>query len=210
MVPCMVSKNGFFCNNKSLGKVCRGVLGLDLAPNQNGTRLPGYPGWHSEVGVTGALPFLSAIGSVDAHIFRGEITGPEARGLMSCVEIDDHLNLFFQQAVAGGAFVKGKRLTVAQHWYSRQVDVHAMGIEPDAGAPRRSEDAAPVRIATGKGGLDQRRGRDGLGDAARVSFRLGVTHFDLDDALRSFAVGDDLQSQRVANLFESFGKGSMR
>ena len=130
-------------------------------------RIPGCSKGPRETRATGVMLLLGAIGSVDAHIFRGEITGPEARGLASCVEIDDHLNLFFQQAVTGRALVEVKRLTAVQHRYSRQVDVHAVGIKLDAGAPCRSKDAAPVRIAASKGGLDQWRGCDGLGDAAR-------------------------------------------
>ena len=125
------------------------------------------------------------------------------------MEINDDLNLLFQQAVARGALVEIKRQAATQHGYPSHMNVHASRIKLDARAPGCGEDASPVGIATGKGRLDERRSSDGLRDAAGVRLRFGVTHFDFDDALRSFAIGNDLQGQRVANFLEGLCEGAV-
>ena len=56
----------------------------------------------------------------------------------------------------------------------------------------------------GEGGLHQRRSGDRLRDASRGVVRFCATNFDFDDALRAFAVGNDLQGERTADIFESF------
>ena len=84
------------------------------------------------------------------------------------------------------------------------------GIEFHAGAAGGGENAAPVGIAAGESGLDQRRSGDGFRDSARGGFGFRAAHFDFDHALRAFAVGDDLQRERAADFFECGGERAMR
>ena len=72
---------------------------------------------------------LGAIAGVDAHVFGGEVAGPIAGSGATSVEIDDKVDMRFEQAVAGGAFVEIQRLAFAQDGNARHVDVHALGIE---------------------------------------------------------------------------------
>src|SRR3974377_246330 len=98
--------------------------------------------------MTGSARRLSSIRSVDAHIFRGEIASPVVRRRSSSVQVDDDMDVFFQQTVAGGALVEIDRLAATQHGDAGHINVHATGFELDTGAAGSGEDAAPVRIAS--------------------------------------------------------------
>ena len=111
------------------------------------------------------------------------------------MEIHDNMNVLLEKAVAGGALVEIERLAATQNRNARHVDVHAIGIELHSGASGGGEDAAPVGIASREGSLHERRSGDGLADAPRCGFALCATHFNFDNALRAFAVGDNLQCE---------------
>src|SRR6202007_1751026 len=163
---------------------------------------------------TSLCPFsvnqLSAIRGVDAHVFRGEIASPVAGGGATCVQVQEDMNVLFEQAVAGGALVEGEGLARGPTGKAGHVHVHTIGIELAASAAGSGKDTAPVGIAAGKGGLHKRRSGDGLADAARAGFRFRATDFDFDDALRALAVCNDLQGERVANFLQGFSKGAVR
>src|SRR5580693_4632657 len=107
--------------------------------------------------------------------------------------MQDDGDVFGEEAVAGGALVEIERLAFAQNGDAGHMDIDARGIEGHSGAAGGGENAAPVRIASGEGGLDEGRGGDGFGDALGGSFSFGAANFDFDDALGAFAVGYDLE-----------------
>src|SRR5580658_9205434 len=107
--------------------------------------------------------------------------------------MQDDRDVFGEKAVAGGALVEIERLAFAQNGDAGHVDINARGIEGHSGAAGGGENAAPVGVAAGEGGLDERRGGDGFGDALGGGFGFRAADFDFDDTLRAFAVGDDLE-----------------
>ena len=153
---------------------------------------------------------LSSVTGVDSHVFGGEIASPVASRSASRVQIQPNMNIFFEEPIARRALVERQGLPAAQYGNAGHVNVHSAGIELDAGAPGSGENATPVGIASGESGLDQRRSGDGLADAARVRFFLGATDIDFNHALRAFAVRDDLQRERRANLFQGSPKSTVR
>src|SRR5260221_664823 len=153
---------------------------------------------------------LGAISRVDANVLRREIAGPITRGGTSRVQIHNDVYMLFQQAIAGDALVELERLSPTQNRDARHLNVHQIGIEFDAGAARRGEDATPVWIAAGKGGFDERRSGDGLRNLPRRGFCFRTTYRDFDYPLRAFPVSNNLQRQRVADFFQSFLERAMR
>src|SRR6266446_4128200 len=154
--------------------------------------------------------FSSPVRRIDAHVLRREVAGPIAGHGFAGVQIHYQRNVFGKKFVAGGAFVEIERLLAPQHRNARHFDVHQSGVKLYAGPPSGGKNAAPVRVAAREGGFHQRRSRDGFRDALRRGFRLGVAHFDFDDALRAFAVGHDLQRERAAYIFQRGSEGAMR
>ena len=118
--------------------------------------------------------------------------------------------MFGEKLIAGGSLVKIQRLAAPQYGNARHLDIHKRGIKLHTRASRSRKDAAPVRIAAGESCFYQRRSRDGLRDALRCCFRLRAAHFDFDDTLRAFAIGDDLQRKRAANFFQRRSEHAMR
>src|SRR5580692_10330942 len=85
-----------------------------------------------------------------------------------------------------------------------------MRIELHSRSSRSREDAAPVGIAASESGFHERRSCDRLRDLTRRCFALRATYFDFDHALRAFAVGNDLQRERMADIFECSREIAMR
>ena len=155
-------------------------------------------------------PFSGPIRSIDADVLRREVAGPVAGHGFARVQVHNQRNVFGKKPVAGGAFVEIERLAAPQDGNARHLDVHARRVKRNARTPGGRENAAPVGVAAGEGGFHQRRSGDRFRDAARGGFILRVAHFDFDDALRAFAVSDDLQRERAANFFKRGSEGSMR
>ena len=82
------------------------------------------------------------------------------------------------------------------------MNIDALEIECDAGAAGGGEDAAPVGVGAGEGGLYERRIRDGARDLICGAIAWGAADFDFDHALRAFAVGDDREREGLADVFE--------
>src|SRR5262252_2961202 len=194
----MVSKIDLFCNQYSWRKPGRKYQASRRTGEQ--TKQGGKQGNEAQTDL------LGAVAGVDPHVFRGEITSPVARRSASGVQIEENVDIFFEQAIARRALVERQGLPAAQYRNAGHVNVHSAGIELDAGAPGGGENAPPVGVASGESGLYQRRSGDGLADAARVRFFFGATDFDFNHPLRAFAVRDDLQRERRANLFEGSPK----
>src|SRR6266849_493803 len=153
--------------------------------------------------------FSSPVRRIDAHVLRREVAGPVTGSSFARVQIHYQWNVFGKKFVAGGALVEIERLAAPQHRDARHFNVHKSGIKLHSGAPRSREDTPPVRIAARERSFDQRRSGNGFRDALRCFFRLRAAHFDFDDALRAFAVRNDLQRQGTANFFERRGKRPM-
>jgi len=100
--------------------------------------------------------------------------------------------VFGEQPIRSGAFVESERLAFAQHFDSSHGDVHQRGIEIYSGAAGGCEDTPPVGIAARECGFYERGSGDSFGNFARGGFALCAANFNFDDALRAFAVGDDL------------------
>jgi|SRR5579859_7288341 len=153
-----------------------------------------------------ATGLSGAVGGVDADVFGGEVACPVTGRGFAGVEMDDDGNVVGEKFVAGGAFVEFKRLAALEDFDAGHGDFDERGIEFDAGTAGGGEDAAPIGIAAGERGFDERRSGDGFGDFFRGGFGFGAADFDFDDALRAFAVGDDLLGERAANGFEGGGE----
>ena len=125
------------------------------------------------------------------------------------MKVQDDVNVFLEQAIAGGALVEIEGLAPAKNGNASHVNIDAVRIEFDSGAASSGKDATPIGIAAGEGGFHKRRSGDRLSDAASRSFGLCAAYFDFDDALGAFAIGDDLQGQRLADLFESARESTM-
>ena len=69
------------------------------------------------------------------------------------MKIQTHMDMRFEQPVAGGSFVEGERLAPAKNGESSHVHINAVGIEFYASAPGRGENAAPIGVAAGKSGF---------------------------------------------------------
>src|SRR5713101_69993 len=154
--------------------------------------------------------FSSPVRRIDAHVLRREVAGPIAGHGFAGVQIHYQRNVFGKKFVAGGAFVEIERLAAPQHRNARHFDVHKSGIKLHPGAPGSRKDAAPVRVTTRERCLHQRRGGDSLRDALRRGVGLRAAHFDIDDALRAFAVRNELQREGTANFFKGGSKRAMR
>src|SRR5580658_10817226 len=107
---------------------------------------------------------LCSVRSIDAHVLRGKVAGPVARGGGPGVQMQDNWNVLGEQAVAGGALIEIERTAAPQNRDARHLDVDSRGIELDPGAAGGGENAAPVGIAAGEGRLDERRSGDGFRD----------------------------------------------
>src|SRR5579859_2513341 len=105
---------------------------------------------------------LGAVGGVDADVFGGEIAGPVAGGGLARVKMKDDGDVVGEEFVAGGAFVEIEGLAAFENFDSGHGDFDERWIEFDAGAARGGEDAAPIGIAAGEGGFDERRSGNGL------------------------------------------------
>src|ERR1700674_791400 len=146
---------------------------------------------------------LSAVRRINADVFRREVAGPVASHGFARVQIHDERNVFGEKFIAGGALVEIERLAAPQPGNARHFNVDARSVEGDAGTPGSREDTSPVRIAAGEGCFHQRRSGDRFRDAAGRGFRLRMAHFNFDDALGAFAIGNDLQRERTAHFFQS-------
>ena len=87
----------------------------------------------------------------------------------------------------------------AADFYSRDPDVHALGIEIHAGAASGGKDAAPVWIGSREGGLHQAVNWRWCGDLIGGIIGRRTPDFDFDDALSAFAIVHNRKRQRFAN-----------
>ena len=97
------------------------------------------------------------------------------------------------------AFVEGIFAAAAADFDSREGNIGALEIECHAGAAGGGEDAAPVGIGAGEGGFYERRIRNGERDLLCSAIGGRAANFDFDHVPGAFAIGDDLQGERLAD-----------
>ena len=102
-----------------------------------------------------------------------------------------------------GALVEGNCAAVAAHQDSCHADFGAIGIEARSRAAGSRKDAAPVGVGAGEGCLHEWRSGDRPSNPSGGAIGRRAADVDFDDALRAFAIRDDLQSERSADGFKS-------
>ncbi len=108
----------------------------------------------------------------------------------------------------GGALVEGEGAAAGVHLDTGEPDVGAIGVEADTAAAGGGEDASPVGVGASKSGLHQGRIGDGARDLHCRAVGGGAADFDLDHALRSFAIGHNLKRQLPADGLERSEKSA--
>src|SRR5713226_5540692 len=157
-----------------------------------------------------SVHYLCSVRSIDADILRREVAGPVAGHGFARMEIHYKRNVLRKKFVASSAFVEIERLAAAQYRNAGHLDVHKSGIKFYTRATRSGENAAPVRVAARESGFHQRRSCNGLCDALSRRFGLRAAYFNFDDALRAFAIGNNLQCERAANFLQRRSERAMR
>src|SRR5690348_11359406 len=118
------------------------------------------------------------------------------------MQVHDNGDVIREETTGSRSLIEIDRLASPKHLYSRHGDVHERGIEFHARAARCGEDASPVGIAAGKGGLHERRRGYSLSDALGGGFCSCAANMDFDDSLRSFPVGNNLAGQGTAYFLQ--------
>ena len=99
----------------------------------------------------------------------GQVGGPEDAGARALVELDGDGELGLADVGVGRGLVELRgAAAVAADGQVAEGDVDAVGIDLRAGVADGGGEAAPVGIAAGPGGFDQRRVGNGFGDAERI------------------------------------------
>jgi len=107
------------------------------------------------VGYGGGM-ISGAVAGIDAHVFGGEVASPITSPRFSCVQIHDNGNVLGEKAIRSGAFIERDRLAFAENSDSGHSDFDQRRIEFDPCTACRGENAAPIGVASGKGGFDER------------------------------------------------------
>jgi len=108
--------------------------------------------------------------------------------------------------VCGGLVEAGGAATVAADGERAEVNVDAVGVDGCAGVTDGGHEAAPIGIASCPCGLDEGRVSNGLRDLDGIG--VGGCAFDVefDDVRDAFSVGNNLASERCADLGEGGGE----
>src|SRR6266581_733569 len=135
---------------------------------------------------------------IDVYVPACEVAGPEdgAAGAGGEVETDGDARGCEQGAQVVAVL---DALAVADDGDVADAQGDAPGHEGDAGGAGGGEDATPVGVAAGEGGLDQRGVGDGAGDAIGGGLTDGTAHLDFHDAAGAFAVRDDVEGEGAAD-----------
>src|SRR5882757_4371259 len=127
---------------------------------------------------------------VDGDVLAGEIAGPEAAGAAAEpeVDVDGELGLA-KVAVCCGFIEGGSAATAFADQEIAETNGDARWVDLGTGVAGSGDQAAPVGVVAGPGGLDQGRVSDGPGDAERVGIGCGATDVELNQMGCAFAVG---------------------
>src|ERR1035437_1215525 len=151
---------------------------------------------------------LCGVVGVDVDVLRGQVGSPEDATARALVKVDGDGELDLGNIGVSCDFIElGGAATVAADGQFTEPYIDAVGVDLRAGVADGCRQTAPVGIATGPGGFDQGRMRDGFGNAKCIGIAGGTLDVELDDMGDTVAVGDDLTRERGANLGERGGKG---
>jgi hypothetical protein len=105
----------------------------------------------------------------------GEVAGPHGRAALAEADIDADLDRLAPEVRGDGGFVIAlDRIAIgATAMPPKRIESRSRSAG-FAGLADRHDDAAPVGVLAGDGGLDQRRIGDGQADAARAFVRGGA------------------------------------
>ena len=148
----------------------------------------------------------SAVAGVDVDVLLREVAGPHASAAAAGAQVDNDGDIFREHLFVRDALVERMFAAAAANGDSREPDVDALEIEIDAGAAGGGEDAAPVGVGAGEGGFYERGLRDGARDLVGGAVGRGAANFDFDDVLRAFAIFDDRERERLADVLERGGE----
>src|ERR1700739_2610817 len=139
---------------------------------------------------------LRGVVRVDANVFVGQVGGPESAGAFALMEMNVDGKLGLLEVGVGGVFVvfKGAAAATADGQLA-EGDVDGFGVYCSAGVADGGNEAAPVGVAAGPCGLDERRMSDGFGDAECIGVRGGAVDAKFDNVRDAFAVGHDLAGE---------------
>src|ERR1035438_5433640 len=152
--------------------------------------------------------FLCRVVGVDVDVLRGQVGGPEDATARALVKVDGDGELGLGNIGVSCDFIEfSGAATVATDGQFTEPYVDAVGVDLRAGVADGCGQTAPVGIATGPGGFDQGRMRNGLGNAKCIGVAGGAFDMEFDDVGDTFAVGNDLARKRGTDLGESGGKG---
>src|SRR4030081_3568135 len=109
---------------------------------------------------------LRPIAGIDLNVLFREVARPEAGGALAAA-IEHNLDGAVRRIEFALELLLGEigRDAVLADQRVLEENVQFRGVERHSGVARGANDAAPIGVGTGDGGLDQRRIRDGAGDA---------------------------------------------
>src|SRR5690606_37962105 len=138
--------------------------------------------------VAGATPSAPVVG-VDGDVAVGEVAGPHRGAAAADAEIHGDVDLLALHVLRHRRLVAARHhLAVLGHAHAADGDGKAVAVGALAGLAHRHDDAAPVGVLAGNGGLHQRRVGDGKPDAAGGVARGGAAHPDGDELAGALAV----------------------
>src|SRR5712691_11527201 len=135
----------------------------------------------------------ASIATIDIDIAVGQIAGPHRRPAASDTDVDNDADIAaFHMLGDRTLVIPGHRAALLRDLDAADRDRQAVAVGLLAGLADRHDDAAPIRIARGERGLDQRRIADREADAPRRPVALGAGHLDGYKFFGPFAVAREL------------------
>ena len=135
------------------------------------------------------LAQLPVVG-VDVDVAVREVGGPHPAGGLALAEADAQPHRVLPHRRRGRLLVVRARGAALRHVHVADPDRDAAGVERDARAAHRGQDAAPVRVAPVESRLDERRLGHRAGDPVGVRCRPRPLDAHLGDARHALAVPD--------------------
>ena len=145
---------------------------------------------------------LGRVVGVDVHVLGRQIGREEAHCALASAQLYSYVAFGLREVLVGAAFVEGMRNAVATDHLVADEDPDAGWIDGQAAPAYRGQDASPIWIGPGPGGLYER----GVSNRARYEQGFFASARLLDEqannVLDAFAVADNLLRQRLAYCTE--------
>ena len=158
--------------------------------------------------VGGEWSASAAVVGVDLDVAACEIAGPDRRLAASRADGDLDQDLPSRHVAGDGCLVVARwRCAVEGDGVASHMDVEVGLGDRFSRLAHGHDDAAPVGVASGNGGLDQRRIGNCEADPSCRPGRLRAGDADLDELLRPFAILDDLMRKIEAEGVKGLAEG---